>query len=912
MAQRSIERVFLGWERPFLPLACEAWIAHVERERLDPARCVLVLAGRRAVRRLEEQLALKAPAHWSPPRIVSEGELANVLRRERAALASEWQRALAWREALNAASAEERAALWSGAGGSDVAGLARVCARAFDELAREGLDGAQVAAASAPGARERWTAFAALEARYVAALAARGCIDPAALARDSVHAELRDDLDVQLFGLADPPRALRQVVSRLERVTSFVFAPASEAQGFDEFGGLRADAWAERALDFSSEAWLVVDGPDDQARAALEVFARLEPRPRPEQVAIGVPDEDVLPFLERRLLEAGCEPRWAGGRELSGSRAAQLVLAALEWLAHGSPEAFARLLAHPDFEALCGGEGGKLGAALDRFVAAHVPSRIDGEWAEPARSATRAALELLENARRRALELFQPIDVGGVATSARWADALANWLRTAYGAADLAAREPRTWRHARSLEALANVLDEVREADAGGAGLELDVASLRELFVARLEALEIPPPPGDGRPLVELIGWLELVVDDAPQLVITGVQEGSLPTSSNAAGLLSETLRRELGLGHEQRRVARDVWALCALLASRERVTLITGRRNAARDPLRPSRLVFRCREDQLVERVRRVWPEHEAQSVPPPGQPTRYRPPFEARKAPTTLRVTDFGAYLASPYAFYVQRVLGLTSAAARVLELDPLAFGSLAHEVLETLGRPELRSCSDEARLRAELTGRLDELARLRFGRAPLPAVALQVEKLRGRLERFARWQAREVAQGWRIVHLEWDAPPFELDGVSIRGRIDRIERHAASGAWRIVDYKTSDEAQDPLKAHWSATRGWKDLQLPLYRELTRTLCEGGEVELGYVALSRAPTDELYAAFAPKPEVLDTALDAARDVIARMRNGEFRELGARRPYDPSLAALCGFDLLDAGDDEPDGEERP
>lgn len=910
MAQRSIERVFLGWERPFLPLACEAWIAHVERERLDPARCVLVLAGRRAVRRLEEQLALKAPAHWSPPRIVSEGELANVVRRERATLASEWQRALAWREALAAVSLEQRAALWSGAGGSDIAGLARVCARAFDELAREGLDGAQVAAASALGARERWTAFAAVEARYVAALAERGCIDPAALARDSAQAELCEGLDVQLFGLADSPRALRQLVRRLERVTSFVFAPASEAAGFDEFGALRADAWAERGIEFPSERWLVVDGPDDQARAALEVFARLDPKPRPEQVAIGVPDEDVLPFLERRLLEAGCEPRWAGGRKLSGSRAAQLVLVALEWLAHGSPEAFSRLLAHPDFESLCGGAGGELGAALDRFVAAHVPSRIDGEWAEPARSATRAALELLESARRRALELFQPIGVGGVATSAQWADALSNWLRTAYGSADLAAREPRAWRHARSLEALANVLAEVRDADAGGAGLELDVASVRELLVARLEALEIPPPPGDGRPLVELIGWLELVVDDAPQLVITGVQEGSLPTSSNAAGLLSEALRRELGLGHEARRVARDVWALSALLASRERVTLISGRRNAARDPLRPSRFVFRCADEELVARVRKVWPEHEAQSVPPPGQPTRYRPPFEPRQAPTTLRVTDFGAYLTSPYAFYVQRVLGLTSASARVLELDPLAFGSLAHEVLEALGDSALRACTDESRLRAELTGRLDELARLRFGRAPLPAVALQVEKLRGRLERFARWQAREVAQGWRIVHLEWDAPPFELDGVTIRGRIDRIERHAASGAWRIVDYKTSDEPQDPLKVHWSAARAWKDLQLPLYRELTRPLCGEGEVELGYVALSRAPSDELYAPFSPKPEVLDTALDAAREVIACIRRGEFAEVGARRPFDPSLAALCGFDLLEGEDDEPEKED--
>ena len=45
------EREFLGWERPFLDHAAERWLARVERG-LDPARCVLVLPGRRAARRL--------------------------------------------------------------------------------------------------------------------------------------------------------------------------------------------------------------------------------------------------------------------------------------------------------------------------------------------------------------------------------------------------------------------------------------------------------------------------------------------------------------------------------------------------------------------------------------------------------------------------------------------------------------------------------------------------------------------------------------------------------------------------------------------------------------------------------------------------------------------------------------------
>lgn len=906
----SVERIFLGWERPFLELAAPRWIDFVRERGLDPARCVLVLPARRAARRLEERLAQLTPGDWPPPRVISEGELAAALRVERVNRASEWQRALAWREALEVCTRDELDALWRGVGASEITGLARVCARAFDELAREGLDGAAAAQASSLDAQERWLAFAAVERRYVAALAARGCCDPAAVARDALTAELRDDLHVQLFALADPPRALRRLVERLRGVTSFVFAPSSHAAGFDEFGALRSEAWAEREIHFDSSSWRVVDGPDEQAQAALESLARIDPPPAPEQVAVGVLDEDVLPFLERRLLEAGCEPRWAGGRPLAESRAAQLLLAALDWLAEPAPEAFARLVAQPDFERLCEAPGGALGAALDRFVAEHVPTLIDGAWPADVDRRLRPGVELLERARTRAQELFAPLGGAARARSERWAAALTHWVAAAWGADPLDSREPLAWRHARALELLAALAEELREADPPERGLELDARLVRELFAARLEALEIPPPPGDGRPLVELFGWLELVLDDAPQLVITGVQEGSLPAAAGAAGLLSENARTALGLAHEARRVARDVWALSAILASRESVTLLTGRRNSQRDPLRPSRLLFRCATDQVVERVERAFGETHstparAQSIPAP-----YAPPFAPRPAPRSLRVTDFRTYLDSPYAFYVQRVLGLESAAARVLELDARAFGSLAHAVLEALRDDGLGASTDALVVQRGLEARLDQLARARFGAAPTPTVALQIERLRGRLARFARWQVRQNEAGWRIAHLEWDAPPFELEGMPIRGRIDRIDRNERSGAWRVLDYKTGDKRSDPLKAHYSQSQGWRDLQLPLYRELTRALCGDAPVELGYVCLSRETGDELLAEFSPSPELLDEALDTARDVVRRIRAGEFASTGARPPYDASLAALCGHGLL-ATDEESDDEEE-
>ncbi len=917
----GVERTFLGWERPFLAAAAERWIEFVRDSELDPSRCVLVLPGRRAARRLEERIAQLAPPAWPPPRVVSEGDLARVLSKERVRLASEWQRALAWREVLGAASAQERETLWSGGERHGVAGLANLCARTFSELAREGLDAAGVAkAASASenfGAPQRWQVLAELERRYLAALERRGRRDPAAVAREAAQAELDTTLCVHLFALVDPPRALRKLLERVEGVASFVFAPPEHAADFDEFGALRSERWAEADVEFDDARWRVVEGPDDQAREALAELARVEPPPAPEEVAIGVPDEDVLPFLERRLLEAGCEPRWAGGQVLAHTREARLLLDAIAWLVRPGVEEFARLAAHPDFERLCMQTGGApvvtLGAALDRYVGEHVPARIDGSWpAERAelrgsmREPVLRAIETLDAAVARARQLFGAT-ASGAHSSAEWADALASWLTAAFAETDLEARDPRGWKRARSLELLAELVRELREADEGVAPVALDAAAFHELLAARLNAIDLPPPPGDGRPVVELFGWLELVLDDAPHLVVTGVQEGSLPTAPGI-GLLSESARRDLELGHEQRRVARDVWALRAILASRPNVTLLTGRRSSERNPHRPSRLLLRCAPERVVQRVRAVWPEHESDPPAVVGAPPMYRPPRPDRPFEGVLRVTDFKTYIESPYAFYVQRVLGLCAVESRLLELDPLRFGSLAHEVLELVGHESWRECADEKRLLDALEERLEQLRRARFGSAPRPAVALQIEKLRARLAGFAAWQARQVELGWRIHAVEWKAPGLELDGLRVAGRIDRIERHAASGNWRVVDYKTGDRARKPRSAHWSKTRGWIDLQLPLYRELTGELWRGATLELGYVNLGRDEGAEPFETFVCSEEDHVEALEKAREVVRGIRAGEFERVGERAPFEASLAALCGFGLL--ADDEDDESE--
>jgi hypothetical protein len=246
---------------------------------------------------------------------------------------------------------------------------------------------------------------------------------------------------------------------------------------------------------------------------------------------------------------------------------------------------------------------------------------------------------------------------------------------------------------------------------------------------------------------------------------------------------------------------------------------------------------------------------------------------------------------------------VLGLETVDEDARELDPLQFGNLAHEVLQRFGQGELRDSTDMDAIAGFLRGALEELTAERFGPRVLSAVRLQVEQLRYRLEHLARRQAEHARAGWRIHAVEHVVEGFalEVDGLPalFRGRIDRIDRHTLTGAWWIVDYKTGERGDSPEKGLEGGE--WRDLQLPLYRAMARTLTGDGEVTLGHFLLPRKVDGIRLEPVGWSEEVLAEGLEQARECVRRIRRGEFFELGARPPHEKVLAAIEGRGLLAA-----------
>ncbi|HKD35184.1 MAG TPA: PD-(D/E)XK nuclease family protein, partial [Pirellulales bacterium] len=455
--------------------------------------------------------------------------------------------------------------------------------------------------------------------------------------------------------------------------------------------------------------------------------------------------------------------------------------------------------------------------------------------------------------------------------------------------------------------------------DALAAHLEIDAslapavsgAEAIRLVLRELQG-ELAAPRADGE-AVELLGWLDLIWNDAPVAIVTGFNEGIISPTIGRDLFLPNALRQRLPVEDNERRLARDVYALGLIAASRERLHLIAGRRSAENDPLVPSRLLFSCQDGELATRVKRLFsaPKESSRRILMPGSLRPGRkvsnlpvPPADALdQRPTIFRVTEFKSYLACPYRYYLRHRLNLEALADSASELDPAQFGSLLHDALMQFGKSDVRDSTDANEIREELYLSLGQLAAVQYGSAAQPAVQVQIELIKLRLAAFAERQAEWRSEGWRIKHVEikfdGDADqkpaPFAVDGQAayLSGRVDRIDENEHSGLWAVLDYKSSESANKPDKTHRKSDE-WVDLQLPLYRHLVRGLDPPAGVQLGYVLLPKDVRETGFCLADWTEEQLQAADEAARGVVRGVWRGDFQPKSPPPAGFEEFAAIC------------------
>jgi hypothetical protein len=638
-------------------------------------------------------------------------------------------------------------------------------------------------------------------------------------------------------------------------------------------------------------------------------------------VTVGLADSALSGVVIDALAERGLAAHDAVGRPLLSSAPWRLLQAVGRYAENRATRELAGLLRQPDLERWLAPRLEAAAAAVGDSPSRELRRAIEsGDWltaldlytGETALEATTGTLPgdaagaaLVAAADAAILGALG--DGGEVRALADWTARLRELVLAVYG--DRMLRDsPPDRALAQALRRLGEEL--LAQAEAGvasGGGPPVRLTEAIELLTSEVmgETLALDT----GADAIEVIGWLELPLDDAPRLIVAGLDE----TSASAAfigSLLSPPLRRSLGLQDSETLYARDLYYLELLLASRDS-TFVTGRRGAQGEPLTPRRILLAGATPELVETVTTFWSSAADQHEEPDGgaaDESAFRPilPSPDAALPQRLPVTAFRDYLACPYRFYLRHVLGLRQVRDVPRELPPGDFGRLLHAVLGRFARSPAASSDDGDVIACTLDALLDEEAAARSGRAPRVAVRLQLEQLRRRLRTFATWQAAQRRDGWSIdpelVEVRLEAT-LDVDGAPfvVTGRVDRVDRHVTAG-FRLLDYKSAEQSATPEQAHRAGKRGerrWIDLQLPLYELMLRQrgLVSGaaGGLELGFINLGQRLEAVPLELAEWSADDLASAHATARDVVRSIRARRFWPPGEPPSYLDGLEGLVG-----------------
>jgi len=900
-------RIFCDWSEPFLPA--------VARHLLDATQgalgnWIVVTRGRASGRRLLFLLASEAVARGlslSPPRMLTLGSLPSEYE---VPLASPLLSRLAWNCALRQTPPETLEAVWKfPEHRHDTISLS-----SFLEPTSRELDAAGLTFRSAFMRLEktlheqgeehvtRWQALAEIEDRYVALLTQWGFTTTTHGLRDT---RWNAEKKLALVGLVECPSVFTDFFERKDaEVSVFIHAPESEAGGFDAWGRLNVGYWKKRPLAIPDEVILHAEDTAGQVASITQRIKEWHEAGIPAQaMTLALPDSNATADFEMGLSDCGISARAAGGRSLARGEIATL----LETLAElcETPCAYAslaRLLRHSQTQAWLGNHI----AALDAYFNTHLPETL----VISADSKLQTAIEKITVSCAKLHPQTLPAD-------------LRKLLEEIFADKPTLHRE-RDRALVAGLEETMAAIEEIESLPSDA----LKAFSVSELLREVATSVACASVPESENPqAIEIAGWLEAALDDAPALIVASVYDGVLPETVPNEPLLHDGLRERLGLPCRATRYARDQYTLWSVASPRKGLfALVAPRRDNEGAPVCPSRLLLTgLKGESLARRVLRLMnsdqlsvtsDQKSAASTALKILITDHCSPItEKMQSHRIFTVTSFADYLRSQRLFYFKHVLGLRETDDTAREMDASVFGTFTHEVLRRFGKNHLgreERSLDSATIKRELDGILDAVYVETFGNTPLAALPLQREVLRMRLATFAEKQAELFAEGWQIVDVEKKCEmPFA--NVVLKGKIDRIDYHAASERWRVLDYKTGS-ASDPTKQHFSKTKGWLDLQFPLYAKLLTSFTKENST------LPTLPDDTVHFCYFHIPAELDKikvsepfdnekieeGWEKAARIVHDVTSGEgCRDIGTFTRYDsPTFIALCGGNVANVSEE--------
>jgi ATP-dependent helicase/nuclease subunit B len=959
-----ISRHFWGWDEPVLERAVQYLLKGWTGGGLDLSERLIIVPTAEAGRRLREGLAHAAakqggavmvPYVWSP-------EMALFPAQMRKLAASSLQSHLVWVRLLLDLRLADFGHVFPVAPPEQNWSWASSTARMLQDLQMTlGAGGLNFNDLShAPEAAvdvERWRELAKLESLYHQVLKRMQKQDAQACKAATAQqpwwpAEVQQ---VQVFAVLDAPPLFGQWLKKVGAALPMevcVHAPESLATAFDETGSPLPPFW-QRADALPAPVQLRQMNVLPTATQQAELVVRLlDERLGASRIALGCCAPDVTSCIKDRLALEDVRLFEPGG-VAPQSLGLWHVLECLRELCHtDSWSAFANLLRAPELRHYLTGQVSlQVLEHADKFAQEHMPITLRHalEFIKPVPQAPKPASAKRKKATSDVDQLLLPglEPVGELAvaevTPLHVALLRAQQLQQAFASQPLEAalRDFFTSLYGersftpnsttdRSLLELCDAILELAHAlsvESASFGLKPNAPELFQLLLEQVGNQKVTEPRGEVD--LTLQGWLELLWESAPQLIIAGFNEEHVPGILQGHPFLPDSLREKLGLPCQATRYARDACLLYALSAQRPQpgqLQLLCGQWGERGEALKPSRLLMRGSTAELPVQVRKLFPSDEA--VAPPVHPARtlawqLRPRVKSMAEMQSISVSQLNAYLECPFRYYLTHVLHMRQVVADKREMSAAEFGSLIHVAFEKLAaQPALHDCSDVKVLSEVLTTAAELEAKRLYGKRLPVMLRLQVESALQRLRAAAEVEAVQRAEGWRTLRSELDLAREEktlfLDGVRLHGKVDRLEQRGS--LLRVIDFKTADEARPPAVVHCKEVRSaalkpgdewkqfqyagknyqWLDLQLPLYAAAVAGLGYSG-AGAAYLAMPKSVQDTNLLEW-PEfgQEQVQAALHCATEAVRRIKAQQFWPPTQQVRYDDYQEILLG-DALNA-----------
>lgn len=892
----------LDWNATLLAQVTERLLSFSRGPIVDLGSLLVIVPTGQSGRRLREGLALELASDGRgllPPQIVTPDLLlTEALKPTDENIANESQCSAAWIEVLSQISFDRFQALFPVAPEPSLSwqlGMAHRLMQLRNELGEEGLsiDEAAKRAAEVALESERWNQLARLEGLYLDQLHSRQLRDPKQARREAAQT-YRAPAGIEHIILAatpDPQALPLQALQRIDaQIPIEVWIYADQIEQFDAWGRPLTEVWQQKPLDL--EAWNCQLSTQKDFKQTAAKVAQLTAGAEPESVLIGLSNTELNPVIAESFRAAGIPYYDPEGEALHNASVGRLAECLCDLATTSSPSihTLRSLLQHPDFTTWLKSEASaaELLKKLDKTFEQHLAADLDGLLSFTAKGDYWASLNLalikIQSLRER---------LRGKQLSAH----LASTLQRIYPDRNLQSGSENSIPFAERAKAVRKLLEQTAATEASFQQLPQDFA--RSTFNQALKTSKVYP----DRPMNahDLLGWLELLWNDAPHLILAGMNEGSVPEAVVGDAFLPETMREALGLRTNAQRFARDAYLIEALCRRRAqangRIDILVPQTAADATPLKPSRLLFLGPPDSLLPRTRALFSAsdktHSSQTY---AAPWKLSPP-QGIALPRRLSVSALKSYLECPFRFFLRHILHMRPVDVSSRELTPATFGNLVHDTLDLLSSEQVQAAKSPQELIKTLHAMAERLMQHRYGKQLSFALRIQKEAALHRLNAFAEHQFEDIKANRSIQILATESE-FNLDiaGMPIRGRIDRIDQRG--DRLELIDYKTADSAKTPQEAHLKTvakkappahlpdaaffdhegkTYRWVDLQLPLY-VLSQQQSGATRPSVAYFNLAKTLDKSGLARWEDFTQShLDSARACAVAVIGQIKSGVF-----------------------------------